>query len=65
MFMSFFFKKAKKSTNAVLRGDTLVVENDQVEETDQVITEEMDVDDNTMMEDDGHGAFNHAVVYSL
>ncbi|KAF5345112.1 hypothetical protein D9756_011467 [Leucocoprinus leucothites] len=63
-FMSFFFKKSAKKTNAILKDGALVVEERETE-LDDVVAEEMDEDDDVLVDDDGHGAFNHATAHSL
>ncbi|KAF5352607.1 hypothetical protein D9756_006312 [Leucocoprinus leucothites] len=63
-FMSFFFKKSAKKTNAILKDGALVVEERETE-LDDVVAEEMDEDNDVLVDDDGHGAFNHATACSL
>ncbi|KAF5345254.1 hypothetical protein D9756_011425 [Leucocoprinus leucothites] len=63
-FMSFFFKKSAKKTNAILKDGALVVEERETV-LDNVVAEEMDEDDDVLVDDDGHGAFNHATARSL
>ncbi|KAF5353365.1 hypothetical protein D9756_007867 [Leucocoprinus leucothites] len=63
-FMSFFFKKSAKKTNAILKDGALVVEERETE-LDDVIAEEMDEDNDVLVDDDGHGAFNHATAHLL
>ncbi|KAF5349173.1 hypothetical protein D9756_009353 [Leucocoprinus leucothites] len=63
-FMSFFFKKLAKKTNAILKDRALVVEERETE-LDDVVAEEMDENDDILVDDDGHRAFNYATAHSL
>ncbi|KAF5345585.1 hypothetical protein D9756_011054 [Leucocoprinus leucothites] len=63
-FMSFFFKKLANKTNAILKNGALVVEERETE-LDDVVAEEMDEDNDVLVDDDGHGAFNYATAHSL
>ncbi|KAF9004979.1 hypothetical protein BDQ17DRAFT_1470795 [Cyathus striatus] len=62
--MSFFFKKysSKKTTN--VSDDRLVVEYEDID-TDEIINEELEIDDSTAEDDNGHGLYNYEVAATL
>ncbi|KAF8987461.1 hypothetical protein BDQ17DRAFT_1258511 [Cyathus striatus] len=62
--MSFFFKKcsSKKTTN--VSDDRLVVEYEDID-ADEIINEELEIDDSTAEDDDGHGLYNYEVAATL
>ncbi len=63
--MSFFFKKGKKRSSTATVDDNNMMVGENNSETDELVQEEAEINDIATADNDGHAAFNNAVVHSL
>ena len=57
-------RRGKKNSKTVTIDDDIMVGASN-KETDEIILDKADIDNKAITDDDGHGVFNNAIVYSL